>query len=91
MRAILHEFNLEIQPMKLAREKGLEKLITHIEKEEGLISCSYTHEGIIFDVWYKDIVYYLLQDRFLYGMSSSKQRELRTKCDSYMLKEGHMY
>ena len=54
--AILQEFDLEIQSMKLVRGKGLAKMIGHTEKDQGMVSCSYTHEGVIFDIWYEDIV-----------------------------------
>ena len=69
--AILQEFDLEIQPMKLVRGQGLAKLISHTEQAMRLVSCSYTHEGVIFGIGYQDIVYYLLQDTCLNGMNSS--------------------
>ena len=51
---ILQEFDFEIQPMKLVRGQGLEKLIYHIEQERGIISCAYTHKGVISNIWYQE-------------------------------------
>ena len=77
--------------MKLVRGQGLAKLIAHTEQERWLISCSYTHEGVISDIWYQDIVYFLLKDSFPNGMNSSQCRTLRKKCASYMLKDENLY
>lgn len=56
---ILQEFYLEIQPMKLVRGQGLTKMIVENE-EQIMVSQVYTNENLIKDVWYQDIVFYLL-------------------------------
>lgn len=47
--------------MKLVRGQGLTKMIVDNE-EQIIVSQVDTNEGIIIDVWYQDIVFYLLQN-----------------------------
>ena len=70
--AILHEFDIKISPMMLVRGQGLAKLISHTGVDQSLVSYAYTREGIIFDIWYQDIVYFLLQDKCSDGMNGSQ-------------------
>ena len=42
-------------------------------------------QGIIIDVWYQDIFYYLLQNQYPNWMNSSQHKGLKMKCESYML------
>ena len=58
--AILQEFYVEVQPMKLVRGKGLVKLISHTKQDQELVLHAYTNEGVILNVWYQDIVYFIL-------------------------------
>lgn len=57
--------------MTLVRGQGLAKFIPHTVQDQGLVSYAYTNEGIISDVWYHDIVYFLLQDSCPDGMNGS--------------------
>ena len=77
--------------MTLVRGQGLAKLIAHTETDQNLISYAYTTEGIISDIWYQDIFYFLLQGKCHIGTNGSQQRALKTKCTSYMIKGGHLY
>lgn len=51
----------------------------------------YTDKGIVTDIWYQDMVYYLLQNYFPDGLNGSQQRALKNKSISYMLKNGKLY
>ena len=68
---ILQEFGLEIQLMKLVRGQGLTKKIENNEiraynerkidnEEQIIVSQVDINERIIANVWYQDIVFYLL-------------------------------
>ena len=70
--AILQEFDIEIQPMKLVRGQGLAKFISHTKQDQGLVLYAYTNESVISDFQYQDIVYFLLQDRCPNGMNGSQ-------------------
>ena len=48
-------------------------------------------KGIIPNVWYQDIVYYLLQNKYPNGMNSSQCRGIKMKCESYMLQDRKLY
>ena len=48
-------------------------------------------QGVVTDIWYQDIVYYLLQDQLSNWMNSSQCRGLKMKCDSYMLHDRKLY
>ena len=78
--AILQEFDLEIQSMRLVRGQGLSKMIADYQDEDEkdfkfdddtseddqkrmLVSQVDVNQGVIIDVWYQDILYYLLQNR----------------------------
>ena len=89
--AILQEFEIEIRPMALVRGQGLAKFIANTGVDQSLVFYAYTNEGIISNIWYHDIVYFLLQGKCPNGMNGFQQRALRTKCTSYMLKDGHLY
>ena len=48
-------------------------------------------QGIIIDVWYQDIFYYLLQNQYPNGMNSSQHRGLKMKFESYILQDRKIY
>lgn len=87
--AILQEFNIKIQPMKLVRGQGLMKMMVQIE--QGLVCQVYTNEGLVTDVLYQDIFYYLLQNHYPEGLNGSQRRALKNKSSSYMIKNGKLY
>lgn len=86
---ILQEFDIEIQLMKLVRGQGLTRMM--VETKQGLVCQMYTNEGIVTDIWYQDIVYYLLQNCSPDGLNGSQRRALKNKSISYMLKNGKLY
>ena len=48
-------------------------------------------QGVVTDVWYQVIVYYLLQDQCPSWMNISQHRGLKMKCESYMLHDRKFY
>ena len=48
------------------------------------------NQGVVAGVWYRDIVYYLLQDQCPRWMNSSQHRGLKMKCESYMLHDNKL-
>ena len=107
--AILQEFDLEIQPMRLVRGQGLSKIIVDNQdgdqkefkfdneidekdqKKKIVISQVDIDQVVVTDVWYQEIVYYLLQDQCPKWMNSSQRRGLKMKCKSYMLHDRKLY
>ena len=61
------------------------------EKKRMLVSQVDVNQGVITDVWYQDIVYYLLQNRCPDWMNSSQRRGLKMKCESYQLLDNKLY
>lgn len=70
---ILKDFDLEIYPMKMMQGKGFTNMI--FDSDLGLICQLFINEGVVTDVWYQDVVYYLLQNCCPKGMNSSQRRE----------------
>ena len=106
--AILQDFDLKIQPMKLVRGKGLNKIIfdskigndneiryddeIKIDNQQKIIvSQMDIDQGVIIDVWYHNIAYYLLHNQYPNWMNSSQRRGLKMKCESYMLQDRKLY
>ena len=105
--AILQEFNLEIQSMRLVRGQGLSKMIvdnqdgnkkefkfddeTNDDQKKMVVSQVDINQGVVTNVWYQDIVYYLLQDQCPSWMNSLQCREIKMKCESYMLQDNKLY
>ena len=48
-------------------------------------------QGVITDVWYQDIIYYLLQNQYPSWMNRSQRRGLKIKCKSYVLHDRKLY
>ena len=55
------------------------------DQKKMVVSQVDINQGVVIDVWYQDIVYYLLQDQCPKWMNSSQHRGLKMKCESYML------
>ena len=89
--AILQEFNLKIQPIKLLKGQDLSKMIANNqdrdEKEfkfdtktneddqkKMVVSQVDINQGVVTNIWYQDIVYYLLQNQCPSWMNSSQCR-----------------
>lgn len=60
-------------------------------QQKVMVSQVNIDQGIITDVWYQDIVYYLLQNQCPNWMHSSQCRGLKMKCESYMLQDRKLY
>lgn len=68
-----------IDDNKIEDEKKLwfDDEIDEEDQKKILVSQVYVDQGIIIDVWYQDIVYYLLQNQYPNWMNSSKCRGLK--------------
>ena len=49
------------------------------------------NQGVVTDMWYQDIFYYLLQDQCPKWINSSQCRGLKMKYESYMLHDSKLY
>lgn len=61
------------------------------DQKEIVVSQVDMDHGVVTDVWYQDIVYYLLQNQYPSWMNSSQHRGLKMKCESYMLHDRKLY
>lgn len=87
--AIIQEFDIEIQPMKLVRGQALAQTLAIDGR--GLVQQIYELEDVTTDEWYKDIVTYLLNHRCPARMTPTQKRALRIKCQHYMLQGSVLY
>ena len=61
------------------------------DQKKIVISQVDIDQGVVIDVWYQDIVYYLLQNQCPSWMNSSQHRGLEMKFESYMLHDRKLY
>lgn len=87
--AILQEYDLRIHPMKLVRGQGLSKAMVDVDKS---ITCQqYTVQSFTKDLWYTDLIFFLLNNICPNRMNATQRRALRMKSAHYMLKGGPLY
>lgn len=87
--AIIQEFDIEIQPMKLVRGQALAQTLA-IDGPR-LIQQVYELEDVTPNEWYKEIVTYLLNNKCPARMTPTQKRALRIKCQHYMLQGSILY
>ena len=61
------------------------------DQKKMVVSQVDIDQGVITDVWYQDIVYYLLQNQDPNWMNSSQRRGLKMKNESYILRDNNIY
>ena len=61
------------------------------DQKKMVVSQVDINQGVVTDVWYQDIVYYLLQNQYPSWMNSSQCRGVKMKCESYMLCDRKLY
>jgi len=74
----IHEYDIEIKPMKEVKGKGLWKLIVDNDALNGVISFSIGNP-ISGSEWYKYIVFYLKSGQFPMSMTPKEIRALKMK------------
>ena len=87
--AILQEYDLEMQPMKIVRGQGLSRAMA---EETPRIKCqTYTVASITQDPWYTDLVYLLLNNKCPEGLPPHKCHALWMKSSHFMIKNSALY
>lgn len=87
--AILQEYDLEMQPMKIVQCRGLSRAMA---EETPRIECqTYTVDSITQDTWHTDLVYLLLNNKCLEGLPSHKCHTLQMKSAHFMIKNSALY
>ena len=79
---------------KIGNEKEFkfdDETSTKDQQKKIILSQVDIDQGIIIDVWYQDIVYYILQNQYPNWMNNSQHRGLKMKCESYMLQNRKLY
>ena len=61
------------------------------DKKRMVVSQFDINQGVVMDVWYQGIIYYLLQNQYPSWMNSSQCRGLKMKFESYMLCDRNLY
>ena len=75
--AIIQEYDMEIQPMKLVRGQALAQTLS--TTGPGLVQQVYVLEEVSPDEWYDDVVHYLLNHKSPSHLNSVQKRSLRMK------------
>ena len=101
------EFDLEINPTKLVKGKGLAKLLaesncealgvsfinTRSRTQQAELPNQRSQDGLSLAdcVWYRDILYFLQELKTPYGMGKSRARDLKLKAVRYCLIDQILY
>lgn len=82
--AKVQEYDLDINPTKLVRSRGLCKLMTKNEprvEEESLMVLLVSLQ----DLWFSNVAYYLTYGEFLVHLSLIEKKNLNLKTSRYVI------
>jgi hypothetical protein len=82
--ATIHEYDIEIKPLKEIKGQGLCNLIANGDSVDGMISIS-VREPLADSEWYEDIIFYLRSQKFPVTMNFKERRTLKMKVNQYVL------